>query len=124
MDPINIELIRLLTAIGNVGLNLGEFKLAEAVFDGLAAVRTESDVPWIGKALIKMSQGWAEEACRILESEALTRKPESLEAKVFLGLALKDSNKRGAGFKLLSELANRTDDAPASRLAKSLLETY
>jgi predicted Zn-dependent protease len=127
VDGLNLlqgNILRLLGEIGFTGVGVGCYAAANGIFDALAILRPQSELPWIGKALIYLSNNQLMEARKTLEREALSRQPKNALVNALLGLTLQRSEMHGAAFRLLSEVAKSGDEVPGVSLAKSLLETY
>jgi predicted Zn-dependent protease len=118
------DILRLLGEIGLAGVGIGYYAAADRVFDTLALVRPQSELPWIGKALIHLSNERFTEARKVLEKEALARQPQNALVKSLIGHALQREGLQTAAFRVLSEVAESEEEAPGVLLAKSLLETY
>ena len=84
---IGTPLIRLMMEIGYLAAGNGFSAEAEAIFEGLHAVRPGSEIPFIGLAVTRMNAGRPLEAASLLEEQALRLSPASELAQGFLGLA-------------------------------------
>jgi predicted Zn-dependent protease len=118
---IDTQTVRLLTEIGFMAMSRGKAREAEAIFAGVQAARPESETPAIGLALTRIGARKLDDAIRILREEALTRKPESAEAKCYLGLALKLAGRSSEAEKVLREAAGAAT-GETKAMAESLLK--
>lgn len=121
MVHIDSELVRLLMRVGYTAAWNGLHKEAVAIFDGVGAVRPESEVPVIGAAVVAMLSGNDDVAVKTLEEGALTLNPESAQARAHLGVALRLRGDEDEGIAILREVATQTADPDAARLAENVL---
>lgn len=117
------ELVRTLMEVGYVAIGFGRFADAETIFAGVQAARPESELPAIGRAVVRLNSGRPQDAVRLLEGEALKRNPDSDLAKSFLGLALKQTGENSRSRQLLEDVARAGGQTEAVALSKSLLES-
>ena len=119
---IDTKLVQLLMEVGYLAGGHGFFDESIKIFEGIYAVRPESEYPLIGMAVTRMNARKYEEAVKILWGKALKVNPESDLAKSFLGLALKMAGLTSESQTLLREVveANRCEEAVS--MAKNLLE--
>lgn len=111
MTQVPSEAIRTLMEVGMMAAGNGMFKQAFAVFDGIEAVRPDSEHGFVGVALINMNMGNYDEAVTVLREGALQKSPDSLEAKMILSMALRLA-KRGAECEaVMKELRDSGDEA-------------
>jgi len=96
-------------------------KEAVAIFDGVAAVRPESEVPMIGAAVVAMLSGHENVAIQTLRDGALELNPDSAQARAHLGVALRLQGVEDEGLTLLQEVASQTSDPDAATLARNVL---
>jgi tetratricopeptide (TPR) repeat protein len=120
MPPIDSELVRLLMRAGYLAAWKGFHREAVAIFNGVAAVRPESEVPVIGGGVVAMLTGNYDVAVEVLE-KALDINPDSALARAHLGGALRLRNDEEEGMKLLREVAAQSADPDAKALATNLL---
>lgn len=121
MVHIESELVRLLMRAGYAAAWNGLHKEAVAIFDGVGAVRPESEVPVIGAAVVAMLSGHDDVAVKTLEEGALSLNPESALAHAHLGVALRLRGDEEEGLAILREAAAQTQDADAARMAANVL---
>jgi len=119
---IDAKKLRLLMQVGFLAGEYGFSGDAETIFEGVRAVRPESESPLIGLAFAKMSSDQMEESIRILEEEALKLNPESDLARGFLGMALKFSGRTEECSRLMKEVVDRNRDEAAVKMARTILD--
>jgi Flp pilus assembly protein TadD len=121
MVHIDSELVRLLMRIGYAAAWQGLYKEAVAIFDGVGAVRPESEVPVIGTAVVAMLSGHEDLAIKTLREGALELNPDSAQARAHLGVALRLRGEDEEGLSLLLEVAAQTADPDAAAMAQNVL---
>lgn len=121
MVHIDSELVRLLMRIGYAAAWQGLHKEAVAIFDGVGAVRPESEVPVIGAAVVAMLSGNEDVAVQTLREGALGLNPDSTQARAHLGVALRLRGDEVEGTSLLREVASQTADPDAAAMARNVL---
>ncbi|MBB5037724.1 hypothetical protein [Prosthecobacter dejongeii] len=121
MVPIDSELVRLLMRLGYAAAWQGLHKESVAIFDGVAAVRPESEMPVIGAAVVAMLTGHEHMAVETLREGALALNPDSALARAHLGVAQRLCGAEEEGLALLQEVATQTTDADAATLAGNVL---
>lgn len=119
---IETKLIQLLMEAGYLAGGYGFFGESERIFEGIRAVRPESELPLIGLAVSKINEGKHAEASRILWDQALKLNPDSDLAKSFLGLSLKVGGLNSESRALLREVVEANRDEVAVNMARNLLE--
>jgi len=120
---LKTETVQRLMEIGYVAAGYGFLRQAEAIFTGVQAVRSESEMPAIGLAIAQMNAGLCEVAVKTLEANALGMNPDSELAQSFLGLALKLSGQGARSEQILRNVAQSGKHQEAVAMAKSLLES-
>ena len=118
---IGTPLIRLMMEIGYLATGNGFSAEAEAIFEGLRAVRPGSEIPFIGLAVTRMNAGRPLEAASLLEEQALRLSPASELAQGFLGLALRLAGHTGRSQSVLEDLAAKATNPCAGAMARALL---
>jgi hypothetical protein len=118
---IETELLQLLMEAGYLAGGYGYFKESRRIFDGIAAVRPDSELPFIGMAVSSMNAGNNHEAIKILWEKALKTNPESDLAKSFLGLSLKLSGLNNESQTILQEVIDSRKNEVAVKMAQSLM---
>lgn len=121
MVHIDSELVRLLMRTGYAAAWNGLHKEAVAIFDGVGAVRPESEIPVIGAAVVAMLTGNYEVAVKTLRDGALELNPDSALARAHLGAALRLMGDEDAGRALLQEVAASAADPDAAAMAANVL---
>ncbi|MDR3143716.1 MAG: hypothetical protein LBT57_02635 [Puniceicoccales bacterium] len=116
------DLLQVLTEIAHIAAGCGWQQRAEAIFDGIIAVRPESESPWIAYALAKISMGQLAEAFEMLTKRALVINPKSDLAKAFLGLILSRIGSRGLAEYFLNQVIDKNEIAEAVQIAKEILK--
>ena len=121
MVHIDSELVRLLMRTGYAAAWNGLHKEAVAIFDGVGAVRPESEIPVIGAAVVAMLTGNYEVAVKTLRDGALELNPDSALARAHLGAALRLMGDEDAGRALLQEVAASAADPDTAAMAANVL---
>ncbi len=121
MMQTDTNLAQLLMEIGYLAAGYGFFKEAETIFCGVRAARPDSEFPFIGMAVVKMSQGKNHEAVKFLSDHALGKNPESSLAKSFLGMALSLAGDMSESREMLMQVMSSGSDPPAADMAEALL---
>lgn len=106
---------------GYIYLGMQRFQEAMEVFEGIALLAPESEVPVVALGSVAFCQGDFKGAIKHYE-EALKLDPQSSFAKVYLGEALFFSGKRQEALKLLKEVYAEDRGGPAGDFAVALLE--
>ena len=119
---IDAQLTKLLMEVGYLAGGYGFVSESEKIFNGIAAVRPESEYPYIGLAVTCLNANMNEAAVEILRTRALKANPDSDLAKSFLGLALKLAGMNAESQKVLQEVVDNGGAEEAVNMAKSLLE--
>ena len=111
----------LLMEAGYVYLGMKRFKEAKQIFEGLAIIASDSEVPVIAQGGVAFCEGDLKKAVTLYK-KALKIDPESGFAKVYLGEALLFSGKVKQGTELLTEVAELDAAGAAGEFAKTLLD--
>ncbi|MBG0775379.1 MAG: hypothetical protein H0S85_02980 [Desulfovibrionaceae bacterium] len=119
---IRKELLQKVTEIGLLASNYGQVKEAEAIFEGLVAVRPDQETPYIGMAMAKMNSGSYDEALELLLEKALTINPESDLAKSFAALCYKLAGKPVEAKAAADFVVENGSDEAAVAMAKGVIE--
>jgi hypothetical protein len=122
MVSIQSELVRLLMRIGYAAAWQGLHKEAVAIFEGVGAVRPESEVPIIGASVVAMIAGNHDVAVQALKEGALDLNPASALARIHLGVALRLRGDEEEGLALLREVSAGSDDPEAAALAANVTQ--
>ena len=121
MVQIESELVRLLMRVGYTAAWNGFHQDAISIFDGVGAVRPESEIPVIGAAVVAMLSGHADVAVKTLEDGALPLNPKSQLVRAHLGAALRLRGDEDAGISILRAVAAQTEDLDAARMAANVM---
>lgn len=113
--------IQMLMEIGFLAAGRGEINAAETIFNGIKALRPESESPLIGLAVARMNAGNNQEAIAILRDRALALNPLSDMANSFLGLALKLEGLNSQADSILEGVVAGNGDPGAVSMARALL---
>ena len=103
---------------GYIYLGMRRFKEARALFEGLAALAPDSDVPYVAIGNVDFCEGKIPKAIKRYR-QALKLDPASVFAKVYLGEALLFAGKRGEAMKLIAEVT-KEDQGGAGEFARAL----
>jgi hypothetical protein len=120
-EDIPSDLLQTLTEIAHVAAGCGWQQRAEAIFDGIIAVRPKSEAPWIAYAIAKISLGQLSEAFEMLTKRALVINPKSDLAKAFLGLIFSRVGSRGMAEHFLNQVIDGSETAEAVQIAREIL---
>lgn len=113
------QALRTLTEIGVAASGAGLISEATAIFEGIEAMRPGSEAAGIGLALTQMNARAFEDAIKTLRTKVLDKDPGNIQAKMFLGLALKFSGRNAECDSVIKELA-ASGDAAAQTFATTL----
>jgi Flp pilus assembly protein TadD len=113
------QAIRTLMEIGVAAAGTGLYRQAMAIFEGIEAMRPDSEGPAIGAALIQLNLNQHEEAIKALREGALAKNPASLEARMLLGVAFKLAGRGSECDNVIKEL-RASGDAQAKAFADGL----
>jgi hypothetical protein len=113
------QALRMLTEIGVAASGAGLIGEATAIFDGIEAMRPGSEAAGIGTAVAQLNARAFEDAIKTLRTRVLAKHPASIEAKMFLALALKFGGRNAECDSVIKELT-ASGDATAQAFAASL----
>ncbi len=85
---INSELLKKLSQVGYMACMKGYTKEGEIIMEGVNGARPDQAPVLIGVAIARITSAKYQEAVDILEGNILSRDPNNLTAKCFLGIAL------------------------------------
>lgn len=120
MLSIDSELVRLLMRTGYLAAWNGFYKEAVSIFDGVAAVRPESEQPYIGGATVALLSGDAQLAATIVD-RALVDHPDHPMLLAHKGCILRVLNHEEAGQALLQQVIDSAKDENAVQLASNVI---
>jgi len=112
--------LALLMEAGYIYLGMQRFKEAKEVFEGVAALKPDSEIPLVALAGVSFCQGKLHEAIKVYK-RALKLSPESIYAKAYLGEALFFSGEKSEAVKLLKEVDLKDSKGPVGDFARALL---
>jgi thioredoxin-like negative regulator of GroEL len=115
------EALRLLSEIGYAAAQHGLGRQAEPVFRALELCRPKSAAAGVGRALVALNRGQAEEAVRVLRQEALRAEPDSRSARALLGLALRLAGLSHESRQVLEALVADDGEDNSARMAREIL---
>ena len=121
MIEIDSELVRVLMRAGYAAAWQGLHQEAIAIFEGVGAVRPQSEVPVIGAAVVAMLSGHYDVAVETLREGALGLNPDSALAAAHLGVALRLLGDEDSGMAVLREISSQVSDPDAARMATNVL---
>jgi len=101
--------VQTLMEIGVATAASGLASQALTIFEGIGAVRPDSEGVGMGVAMAQMGARAYDDAAKTLRDQVLARHPTSVEAKMFLGLALKLGGRNAECDSVIKELAASSD---------------
>ncbi len=120
MIHLDRKYLQVMMEAGYVYLGMRRFKEAHEIFEGLAAIAPDSDVPLVAMGNVDFCENKVEKAIKRYE-QALKLDPESIYAKVYLGEALVFAGKKEEGIELLREV-KAADRGGAGEFATALMD--
>lgn len=120
MIDIDRRHLAVMMEAGYIYIGMRRFKEARDLFEGLAALAPESEVPLVALGNVDFCTGKLARAIRFYR-QALDLDPASVYAKVYLGEALFFSGKREEATSLLREVS-KGDRGGAGEFARALLD--
>jgi hypothetical protein len=114
------EWLQLLMQIGYAACGRGRPAQALAIFEGIAAVRPNSELPLIGLSMALVNGGKLSAALKLLTEEALPRNPKSQITKVMCGMIHRMAGQFAVSDRLLDEVVADGTDAEATEFARQL----
>lgn len=121
MVPMAREHLALLMEAGYICLGMQRFKEAKEIFEGVAALKPESEIPLVALAGISFCRGKLKEAIQTYQ-KALKMNPESLYAKAYLGEAFFFDGQKQEAVRLLKEVGQLETKGPTGDFARALLD--
>lgn len=112
----------LLGKIGFMACRQCRFDEARTIFEGLQQTDPSKAGPYLGLAVVLMSEGKAGEAAVYLKDTALAVLPDDPDLKAYLGLAYFMNKQFGEAREVLTPLAGSGAVGSAASLAKSVLD--
>ena len=120
MNPSS-ETRKKLVEIGLLSAGAGDIVATRTIFDGIAAIRPESEVPLVGKAIAELCTGRYRTAVQLLR-EAVEKNPENDVAMGLLALALHNCGLNEASSTVAAQVVNDGENTEAIELAQAILE--
>jgi len=121
MISMKKEHLALMMEAGYIYLGMQRFKEAKEVFEGLIALKSDSEVPLVALAGVSFCQGKLVEAIRVYR-KALKLNPESIYARAYLGEALFFAKEKTEALKLLKEIDKEDPKGAVGDFSRALLE--
>lgn len=121
MVPMAREHLALLMEAGYVYLGMQRFKEAKEVFEGVAVLKPESEIPLVALAGVSFCKGKLKEAIQTYQ-KALKINPASLYAKAYLGESYFFDGQKPEALRLLKEVSRQEPKGPIGDFARALLE--
>jgi hypothetical protein len=117
---VSSEVLQLLMQVGYVACGRGMPSLAKVIFEGIAAVRPNSELPLIGLAFTYIHMGKLTAACDILVNRATPINPSNQIIKAMAAMVFRISGEFRASDTLLDEVVADGTDPEAVELARQL----
>lgn len=121
MVPMTREHLALMMEAGYIFLGMQRFKEARTVFEGVSALKPESEIPVVALGGVSFCQGKLAEAVRLYK-KALKMIPDSIYGKAYLGEALYFLGEKPQAAKLLKEVDAMEAKGPVGDFARALLD--
>ncbi len=121
MIAIHKEYLSLMLEAGYIYLGMQRFKEAKEVFEGVASLKPDSEIPWVALGGVSFCQGKLEEAIQTYK-KALKLNPDSIYAKAYLGEALFFKGNKSEALKLLKEVDDSEPKSPVGNFSRALLD--
>ncbi|MDR2677569.1 MAG: hypothetical protein LBB26_03335 [Puniceicoccales bacterium] len=114
------KILQLLMQVGYVACGCGTPSLAKVIFEGIAAVRPNSELPLIGLAFVYIHMGKLTVACDILVNQATPINPNNQIIKAMAAMIFRISGEFTASDALLDEVIANGTDPQAVEFARQL----
>lgn len=115
------ELLRTLMNVGFIAANRGMIAHARQIFDGICAVRPDSEEARMGKAVSLMLTGKLLEPAEIL-ADVYKNNPKNELARAFFALVMYLSKAHEAAARVAQNIIESNADAEAVVIAQSILD--
>ena len=122
MVPIDRKELVILMEAGYIYLGLGRFDEASDLFEGVAALDSKSEVPWVALGTVRFATKKFQQAVQMYQ-RALKIKSESPYARVYLGEALFFQGKKEEAIRELEKASLLDPSGAAGDFAKTLLKS-
>jgi tetratricopeptide (TPR) repeat protein len=113
----------LMLEAGYLYMEMGGLKEAEEVFEGVAALLPESDMPRVALGDLFFLQGKFQRALKF-HQEALKLRPHSAMAQARIGESLLWLKKTDDGIAALKQAIEMESDGPAAQFAQAMLDAH
>lgn len=120
MIELEKQYLALLMEAGYVYMGMQRYKEARKVFEGVVALKKESEIPLVALAGISFCEGKLKEAIRIYQ-KALQLTPDSLYGKAYLAEALFFDGQKVEALSLLKEVDQKDPKGAVGDFARALL---
>lgn len=114
---------QLLLEAGYLSMEMGNFRQANEIFEGVCSLLPKSDVPRIALGQMYMTQNRTDEAIKAYK-EALKLHPDSAAAHAFLGEAYLFKNQPNLALPALQKAQELEPEGPPGKLAQSLRQAH
>ncbi|OGQ05563.1 MAG: hypothetical protein A2W61_01745 [Deltaproteobacteria bacterium RIFCSPLOWO2_01_44_7] len=121
MVSMSNDHLALLMEAGYIYLGMQRYKEAKEVFEGVASLKPESEIPLVALAGVSFCQGKLEEAIRVYK-KALKLSPDSIYAKAYLGETFFFAGQKEEAAKLLKEAEQNDRGGPVGDFCNALLD--
>ena len=121
MVSLSQQHLALLMEAGYIYLGMQRYQEASEVFEGVHALKQESEIPLVALAGVSFCQGKLKEAKKIYE-QALKLNPDSLYGKAYLAESLFFDGQKDQAIELLKEVDRAEPQGPVGDFARSLLD--
>ncbi len=113
--------LQVMMEAGYVYIGMRRFKEARAMFEGIACLAPDSEVPLVALGNVEFCEDRLQKAMKHYR-DALEIDRKSVFAKVYLGEALIFAGEKAEGLKLLNEVAKADRGGGAGDFARALLD--
>ena len=121
MIPMNREDLVILMEGGYLYLRMGRFEEAREVFEGIAVLAPENEIPLVALGSVYFAQMKYDQAVQVYK-KALTVKPESAFARAYLGESLFFKGKRDEAMEELKKSSSLDPKGHSGDFARALLD--
>lgn len=121
MIHLDKEHLAVMMEAGYVFMGMSRFQEAKEVFEGVACIRPESEVPIVALGGVAFCQGKLKEAIGWYE-KALKMVPDSLYGKAYLGETLFFSGDKSGAVQFLKEVDAKDSKGAIGDFARALLD--
>lgn len=104
---ISTEMIQLLSQVGYLACFNGDVEKGQLIMDSVEKNCQGQSAALVGVAISRIYGGAYIDAIRILKEGVLTKEPENMTAKCFLGMALCESGEKAEAADLFNEIIEK-----------------